>query len=160
MSDYDTIQFFLCISCNASSFSVSSELVPFSWFMADLSDFSVYPKLAKDLEFTSISKLEALWKLPVTYQVVKNLLILEIKFIASPLGFKCNPPLLSSFEVIFPLSMISIGKSCKCSFVLITVKEALPLSVPLIKLEMTTLLSGKVCSITKMEHFAIIANDI
>ena len=38
-------KFFLCITCNASSFSVSSELVTFRWFMADLSDFSVYPKL-------------------------------------------------------------------------------------------------------------------
>ena len=39
--------------------------------------------------------------------------------------------------------MISICKPCKCSFVLATVKEALPLSVH----EMTTLLSGRVFSI-------------
>ena len=60
--------FLLSISFNASFFSDSSELVPFSWFMADLSDFSVYPKLAKDLKITSVSKLESLWKLPVTRQ--------------------------------------------------------------------------------------------
>ena len=52
-----------------------------------------------------------------------------------PLGFKRNPPLLSSPEVIFPLSMTSICKPCKCSFVLITVEEALSLSVLAIKLE-------------------------
>ena len=139
--------FFLRILFNASFFSVSSELVLFSWFMADLSDFSVYPKLAKDPKLAAVSKLEALWKLPVTRQVVTIFLILLIKLIASlpkPLGFKCNPPSLSSFEVIFRLSMISICKPCKCLFVLITVKEALPLSVLVIKLKMTTLLSGKV----------------
>ena len=43
--------------------------------------------------------------------------------------------------------MISICKPCKCSFVFITVKEAVPLSVRVIKLEMTKLLSGKVFSI-------------
>ena len=43
--------------------------------------------------------------------------------------------------------MVSICKPCKCSFVLITVQEVLPLSVLVIKLEMTTLLSGKVFSI-------------
>ena len=118
--------FFLGISFNAPFFSVSSELVPFSWFMADLADFSMYPKLAKYLKFTSVPKLETLLKLPVTHQVVTNFLILLIKLIASlpkPLGFKCNPPLLSSFEVTFPLSMISICKPCKSSFVLITVKK-------------------------------------
>ena len=40
--------FFWHISFNVSFFSVSSELVPFSWFMADFSDFSVYPKMAKE----------------------------------------------------------------------------------------------------------------
>ena len=141
---------FLRISFNASFFSVSSELAPFSRFMADLSHFSMYPKLAKNLKFSSVSKLEAFWKLLVTRQIITNFLILLMKLIASlpkPLGFKCNPPLLSSFEVIFPLSMTSICKPCKCSFVLITVKEALPLSVLVIKLRMKTLLSGKVCSI-------------
>ena len=119
--------FFLRISFNASFFSNSSELVPFSWFMPDLSDFSVYPKLAKNLKFTSLSKLEALWKLPVTRQVLTTFLILLIKLIVSlpnPLGFKCNPPLLSLLEVIFRLSMTSICKPCKCSVALITVKEA------------------------------------
>ena len=41
---------FLRISYNASFFSISSELVPLSSFMADLPDFSVYPKLAKNLK--------------------------------------------------------------------------------------------------------------
>ena len=71
MGDYDTIRVFLRISVNALFFSVSSKLVPISWFMADLSDFSVYPKLVKDRKLTSVSKLEALWKLPVTRQVVQ-----------------------------------------------------------------------------------------
>ena len=149
MGDHDTTRVFLMFSFNTSFFSDSSELVPFSWFMADLSDFSVYPKFAKNLKRTSsVSKLEALWKLPVTCQVVTIFLILLIKLIASlpkPLRFKCNPPLLSSSKVIFPLSMTSICKPCKCSFVLITIKEALSLSVQIIKLEMTTLRSGKVC---------------
>ena len=142
-------RFFLPILLHKSFFRVS--LVPFSWFIEDLSNFSVYPKLAKSLKLTSVSKLEAIWKLPVIGQVVTNLLILLIKLIASlpkPLGFKCNPPLLSSFEVIFPLSMILICKPCKCSFVLITLKEAMPLSVLVIKLEMTKLLSDKVCSVS------------
>ena len=43
--------------------------------------------------------------------------------------------------------MISICKPCKGLFVLITIKEILPLAVPVIKLEITTLLSGKVFSI-------------
>ena len=68
----------------------------------------------------------------------------KVNSLPKPLGFKCNPLLFSSFEVIFPLSMISICKPCKCSFVLITVKEALPLSVRVIKLEMTKILSSKV----------------
>ena len=58
-----------------------------------------------------------------------KLLILLIKLIASfpePLRFKYNPPLFSSFEVIFPLSMISICKPYKCSFVLIIVKPLMP----------------------------------
>ena len=91
-------EFFLRISFNASFFSVSSEEVSFTRFMADLSDFSVFPKFVKDLKFIWESKLDALWKLPVTLQVVANFLILIIKLIASlpkPLGFKCNPPLLS-----------------------------------------------------------------
>ena len=91
-------EFFLRISFNASFFSVSSEEVSFTRFMADLSDFSVFPKFVKDLKFIWESKLDALWKLPVTLQVVANFLILIIKLIASlpkPLGFECNPPLLS-----------------------------------------------------------------
>ena len=91
-------EFFLRISFNASFFSVSSEEVSFTRFMADLSDFSVFPKFVKDLKFIWESKLDALWKLPVTLQVVANFLILIIKLIASlpkSLGFKCNPPLLS-----------------------------------------------------------------
>ena len=56
-----------------------------------------------------------------------------IASLPKPFGFKCNCPLLSLFEVIFPLSMTSICKLCKCSFVLITVKETLPLSVLVIK---------------------------
>ena len=91
-------EFFLRISFNASFFSVSSEEVSFTRFMADLSDFSVFPKFVKDLKFIWESKLDALWKLPVTLQLVANFLILIIKLIASlpkPLGFKCNPPLLS-----------------------------------------------------------------
>ena len=43
--------FFLRISFNTSFFSISSELLPFSWYMADFSDFSVYHKLAKDLKY-------------------------------------------------------------------------------------------------------------
>ena len=85
-----------------------------------------------------------------TRQVVTNFLILLIKLIASlpkPLGFKCNPPLFSSFEFMFPLLMVSTDKLCKSSFVLITVKESLPILVRVIKLEMTTLLSSKVFSI-------------
>ena len=77
-------------------------------------------------------------------------LVLLIKLIASlpkPLRFKCNPPLLSSFEIIFPLLMTFICKPCNCSFVLITAKEPLPFSVVALKLEMTTLLFGKICSI-------------
>ena len=96
------------------------------------------------------SKFEAFWKQPVTRQVVAIFLIFLIKLIASlpkPLGFKCNPPLFSLFELIFPLPMVSTSKPCKCSFVLITVEEALPLSVRVIKLGMTTLLSSKVFSI-------------
>ena len=91
-------EFFLRISFNVSFFSVSSEEVSFTRFMADLPDFSVFPKFVKDLKFIWESKLDALWKLPVTLQVVANFLILIIKLIASlpkPLGFKCNPPLLS-----------------------------------------------------------------
>ena len=61
------------------------------------------------------------------------------------LGFKCNPLLFNSFEVTFPLSMTSNCKPCKYSFGLITVKEAVPLSVRVIKLEMM-LHSGKVFS--------------
>ena len=81
---------------NASFFCASSELVPFCWVMADLSDFSIFPKLVKDLKFIWVSKPEALWKLPVTRQVVTNFLILLINLIASlpkHLWFKCNPPL-------------------------------------------------------------------
>ena len=44
-------EFFLRISFNASFFSVSSEEVSFTRFMADLSDFSVFPKFVKDLKF-------------------------------------------------------------------------------------------------------------
>ena len=124
--------FFLRISFNASFFSVSSEEVSFTRFMADWSDFWEFPRLVKDLKFIWESKLEALWKLPVIRQVVANFLILLIKLIESlpkPLEFKCNPPLFSLFDVILPLSMISICKPCKCSFILITVKDALPLSV-------------------------------
>ena len=100
---------FLCIWLNASIFSVSSEEVSFARFMADWSDFSVFPKLVKDLKFIWESKLKALWKLLVTHQVVANFLIHLIKLIATlpkPLGFKCNPSSFSSFEVIFPLSII------------------------------------------------------
>ena len=92
--------FFLRISFKASFFSESSELVPFSWFMADLSDFLVCLKLEKNLKFTSVSKLEPLWKVPVTRQIVTNFFIFLIKLIASlpkPLWFECNPPFLSSF---------------------------------------------------------------
>ena len=106
MGDYDTIWVFLKHSFSASFFSVSSEEVSVTRFMEDWSDFSVFPKLVKDLKFIWESKLEALWKLLVTCQVVANFLILLIKLIASlpkHLGFKCNPPLLSSFEVIFSL---------------------------------------------------------
>ena len=78
--------FFWRISFNASFFSVSLDLVPFSWFMADLSDFSVYPKLAKDLKFTQVSKHAALWKLSVTRQVVTNFLIPLIKLIQACLS--------------------------------------------------------------------------
>ena len=100
---------FLCIWLNASIFSASSEEVSFARFMADWSDFSVFPKLVKDLKFIWESKLKALWKLLVTHQVVANFLIHLIKLIATlpkPLGFKCNPSSFSSFEVIFPLSII------------------------------------------------------
>ena len=150
MGDYNTIWIFLMYLIQRVIFQRLFRISTFSWFMAGLSDLSMFPKLAKNLKFTSVSNLEALWKLPVTRQFVTNILILLIKSIASlpkPLWFKCNPPLLSLFEVIFPFSMTSICKSCKCSFVLITVEEALPLSVLVIKLEMTTLLSSKVCSI-------------
>ena len=95
--------------------------------MADAFDFSI--------KFIWDSKIEAFWKQPATYQGNANFLILLIKLIASipkTLGFKCNPPLFSSFEVIFPLSMVSIDKPCKCSFVLIFVKETLPLLVRVI----------------------------
>ena len=123
---YDTIWGFFTYLIQYVIFSVFTEKVSFTRFMADWSDFSIFPKFVKDLKFIWESKLEALWKLLVTRQVVANFLILLIKLIASlpkPLGFKCNLPLFSSFEVIFPLSMISICKPCKCSFVLITVKE-------------------------------------
>ena len=62
-------------------------------------------------------------------------------------GGGVNDPLfmqkVNSFEVIFPLSMISNCKPCKSSFVLTTAKEALSLSFCIIKLEMTTLLPVK-----------------
>ena len=79
-----------------------------------------------------------------------NFLILLIKSIArlsKPIEFKYYHLLFSSFEVIFPLLMISICKPCKCSFVSITVKKVLPSSVRVIKLEMIMLLSGKSFSI-------------
>ena len=110
--------FFLRGLFNTSFFSVALEEVSFTRFMADWSDFSVF---SKDLKFMWESKLEALWKLAVTRQVFATFLIFLIILIASlpkPLGFKCNPPLFSWFEVIFPLLMISICKPCKCSFVL------------------------------------------
>ena len=112
--------------------------------MAGWSDFSVFLKLVKDLIFIRESKFKALWKLPATLQVDAKFLILLRKLKASlckPLGFKCNPPLFSSFEVIFPLPLTSICKQYKCSFVLITVKEALALSVLVINFEKTTLLT-------------------
>ena len=118
---------FLCIWLNASIFSVSSEEVSFARFMADWSDFSVFPKLVKDLKFIWESKLKALWKLLVTHQVVANFLIHLIKLIATlpkPLGFKCNPSLFSSFEVIFPLSIILYYK-----VVVIVNKRTPPLSL-------------------------------
>ena len=108
--------------------------------------FMAFPKLVKNLKFIRKLKLKTSRKLPVTYKVVVNFLILLMKLIASllkPLGYKCNPPLFNSFEVIFPLSITSSCKPCKCTFILLTVKEILPLSVRVIKLEMTTLLSGK-----------------
>ena len=122
--------------------------------MADLSDLSVFLKMVKNLKFIWESKLEDLWKLPVTRQII-NFLILLIKLIPSlpsPLGFKCNAHLLSSFEVKFPLLMISICKPYKYSFILITITESLLLSVRVIKLEMTTLLSGKVFSIISLDQ--------
>ena len=89
-----------------------------------------------------------------------NFLILLIKLIPSlpsPLGFKCNARLLSSFEVKFPLLMISIFKAYKYLFILITITESLLLSVRVIKLEMTTLLSGKVFSIISLDQAIYLA---
>ena len=143
MGDYDTIRAFLTYLTQRIIFQRLFR------FMANSSEFLVYPKSAKNLNFTSVSKLEALWKVPVTRKVVTNLLILLIMLMASlpkPLGFKWNPPLSISSEVTFPLSMTSICQPCKCSFFLITVKEDLQLSVLAIKLETTSLLSGQVCS--------------
>ena len=88
-------------------------------------------------------------KLAATLQVFANFLILLIKLIAilpKLLWIKCNRPLFSLCEVIFTLLMISICKPCQSLFVWITIKEILPLSVLVIKLEITTLLSGKVFS--------------
>ena len=122
--------------------------------MADLSDLSVFLKMVKNLKFIWESKLEDLWKLPVTRQII-NFLILLIKLIPSlpsPLGFKCNAHLLSSFEVKFPLLMISICKPYKYSFILITITESLLLSVRVIKLKMTRLLSGKVFSTISLDQ--------
>ena len=70
-----------------------------------------------------------------------------IASLAKPLEFRYKPLLFSLFEIIFLLSLISTCKPCKCSFALITVKEALRLSVHVIKLEMITLLSDKTFSI-------------
>ena len=80
-----TIQFglFLHISFNVSFFSVSSEEVLFTRFMADWSDFSVFPKLVKDLKFIWESNLEASWKLSITIHVFVNFLVLLLKLIVS-----------------------------------------------------------------------------
>ena len=110
MDDYHTIWVFLTYLIQHVIFSVSLEEVSFTRFKADWSDFSVFLKLVKDLKVISESKVETLLK-PVTRQVVAAFLILLLKLIASlpkPLGFKSNPPLFSSFEVMFPLSTISI----------------------------------------------------
>ena len=154
------IGFSLRFSFKASFFKVSSECVPFYWFTADSSYFSIFPKLVTDLKFIWESKLVALRKLPLARQVAANFLIILIQLIASlpkPLRSRCNPPMFYSFEVIFSLSMTSNCKLYECLSVLITVKEALPLSACVNKLEMKTgkskngemktVLSGKVFSI-------------
>ena len=116
MNNYNTIWVFLTHLIQSVIFSVSYEEVLFTRFMADCSDFSVFLKLIIALKIIRESKLEASSKLPVTLQVVANFLILLITLIArlpKPIGFKCNLPFFSSFEVIFPFSMISICKPCK-----------------------------------------------
>ena len=63
MSNYDTIWVFLTYLIQRVIFSVSSEEVSFTRFMANCSNFLEFPKLMKDLQIIWELKLKALLKL-------------------------------------------------------------------------------------------------
>ena len=103
-----------------------------------------------------------LWKLPTTCHDLLKLLIFLIKLIANlpkPCLFKCNPPRLSPALLILLLSMMSSCSVDKCWLTLLTVSEALALSVLKVKLKIQKLQSGKAFSTNAFKD-KILSNTI